>query len=88
MKRYEHAITVHQAHEILDRIPERPADAAPPMVYCTSQGECFFDDAHNPYIQAMVEILNAQGKQGWILVQVVPREQDMICFWRRNQSKE
>jgi hypothetical protein len=36
----------------------------------------------------MVEILSAQGKQGWILVQVVPREQDMICFWRRNESKE
>jgi hypothetical protein len=34
---------------------------------------------------AIVEILNAQGEQGWILVQVVMREQDMICFWRRER---
>jgi hypothetical protein len=34
----------------------------------------------------MVEILNAQGEQGWILVQVALREQDMICFWRRKRE--
>ncbi len=58
------------------------------MLYCDSQGVCFFDDAPNPYLAAIVEILNAQGEQGWILVQVVPREQDMICFWRRERSEE
>ena len=58
----------------------------------------FIDEADSPEaaymeacgkIHAMVEILNAQGEQGWILVQVALREQDMICFWRREQiSKE
>jgi len=38
------------------------------------------DEAPNPYLAAIIEILSAQGEQGWILVQVALREQDMICF--------
>ena len=88
MERYEYAITVHKAEEILATIPDRPAEVDPPVLYCDSEGVCFFDDAPNPYLAAMVEILNAQGEQGWILVQVALREQDMICFWRRERSEE
>ena len=85
MKQYEHAITVHKADEILARVPDLKAETTPPMVYCDSQGQCFFDEAPSPYMTAIVEILNAQGEQGWGLVQIVLREQDMICFWRRDR---
>jgi hypothetical protein len=85
MERYEYTITTHTADEILARIPDLPAEAEPPVVYCDAEGACFFDDAPNPYMAAMVEILNTQGEQGWILVQVALREQDMICFWRRER---
>jgi hypothetical protein len=89
MGEYEYAITVHKADEILAAIPNLPAEEVdPPVLYCDSQGVCFFDDAPNPYLAAIVEILNAQGEQGWILVQVALREQDMICFWRRERSEE
>ena len=88
MKKYEYAITVHNADEILATIPDLMAGVEPPMVYCDSQGVCFFDEAPNPYTAAIVEILNAQGEQGWILVQVALREQDMICFWRRKRKGE
>ncbi len=37
-------------------------------LYWDSQGVCFFDDAPNPYLAAIVEILHAQGEQAWILV--------------------
>jgi hypothetical protein len=87
MERYEYAITVHKAEEILATIPDLPAEVEPPVLYCDSEGVCFFDDAPNPYLAAIVEILNAQGEQGWILVQVALREQDMICFWRRERSE-
>ena len=40
---------------------------------------------HEPAV-AIVEILNAQGEQGWVLVQVALRERDMICFWRRKRQ--
>ena len=69
MEKYEYTITTHTADEILATIPDLPADVEPPVVYCDSEGVCFFDEAPNPYIAAIVEILNAQGEQGWILVQ-------------------
>jgi hypothetical protein len=85
MGTYEYTITIHTADEILDTIPDLAAEVEPPVLYCDSEGKCFFDEAPNPYVAAIVEILNAQGEQGWALVQVVPREQDMICFWRRER---
>jgi len=88
MGKYEYTITVHTADEILASISDVAAEAEPPVLYCDSEGVCFFDEAPNPYVAAIVEILNAQGEQGWILVQVLPRQQDMICFWRRERSGE
>ena len=88
MKKYEYAITTHKAEDILAKVSDRVAEAEPPVVYCDTEGVCFFDDAPNPYTAAIVEILNAQGEQGWALVQVALREQDMICFWRRKRQSE
>ena len=85
MEKYEYTITTHTADEILAKISDLSAVGEPPVVYCDTQGVCFFDDAPNPYTAAIVEILNEQGEQGWILVQVALREQDMICFWRRKR---
>jgi len=86
MKKYEYAITTHTADEIFAKIPNLPTAGELPVLYCDARGACFFDNAPNPYLAVIVEILNAQGEQGWILVQTVLREQDMICFWRREQE--
>ncbi|MCR4407657.1 MAG: hypothetical protein NUW24_12190 [Anaerolineae bacterium] len=86
MKKYEYTITTHTADEILAKIQSRPAEGELPVLYCDAQGTCFFDNAPNPYLESIIEILNTQGEQGWILVQTVLREQDMICFWRREQE--
>jgi hypothetical protein len=88
MEKYEYSITTYTADEILPTISDLSAETEPPVVYCDSEGACFFDDAPNPYTAAIIEILNAQGEQGWILVQVALREQDMICFWRRERREE
>jgi hypothetical protein len=88
MEKTEYTITTHTAGEILARISDLSAEAELPVVYCDAQGACFFDDAPNPYTAAVIEILNAQGEQGWILIQVALREQDMICFWRRKRQSE
>jgi len=83
MAQYEYTVTVHSMAEVISRLSAQAAETAPNVLYCDAEGDCFFDDAPSPYIAAIVEILNAQGAEGWALVQVVPREQDMICFWRR-----
>ena len=86
MERWGYGITTHSAGEVLKVRQElgHPADpAAPSVVYCDTEGECFFDEAPNPYVEAIVHILNEKGKEGWELVQVAFREADFICIWRR-----
>ena len=84
MKEYEHTITIHDRGEILSGVSS--AETPPSVVYCDTGGVCFFDDAPNPYVKAVVELLDDVGKDGWQLVQVIPREQDLICFWRRESQ--
>ena len=81
MSQWEYAISTHPAAEIASALPDAGGDRE--VVYCDSAGKCFFDEAPNPYVAAIVDILNQRGKDGWILVQVVLRRPDMICFWRR-----
>ena len=87
MVQYEYDITVYQANEILEAVPAAVAQRAPPMVFCDTEGQCFFDEAPNPLMAAIVGMFDSRGEEGWALVQVIPRQQDMICFWRRTRSE-
>lgn len=61
-----------------------PADpAGSGVVYCDTEGECFFDEAPNPYVETIVHILNEKANEGWELVQIALREADFICNSRR-----
>jgi hypothetical protein len=81
MTAYEHTIAVVHRDDILRRAESE--EIAPSVVYCDTEGVCFFDEAPNPYMKAIVELLDDMGAEGWVLVQVIPRAQDLICFWRR-----
>jgi methyl coenzyme M reductase gamma subunit len=81
MEQWEYDISVHAAGEIVAAAQGAPEGDR--VLFCQAEGQCFFDDAPNPYLRAMVTILNARGRDGWVLVQTVLRQQDMICFWRR-----
>jgi len=81
--RYEHAVTVYDLDDILAQVASPSAEEPPSMVYCDEEGLCFFDEGPNPYLAAMVGLMNEQGQQGWSLVQFVPRRQELICFWKR-----
>ncbi|NLG49401.1 MAG: DUF4177 domain-containing protein [Chloroflexi bacterium] len=83
MKYWEHAITVHTLGDILAARKGESGEPTPRILYCDSGAKCFFDDTPNPQVQAMVDILNQRGREGWELVQIIPRLEDMICFWRR-----
>ena len=83
MKQWEHAITVHTVGDILAVRKDAQGDLSPRILYCDSDAKCFFDDTPNPQVQAMVDLLNEQGREGWVLIQVILRLEDMICFWRR-----
>ena len=88
LEQYEYKISVHNADDILAVMSEKPESQAPPKVYCDEGGECFLDATDNPYAQAVVDLFNGFGRAGWALVQVTPRQRDMICFWRRPRTVE
>jgi len=88
MVSHEYAVTIYALDDVLATVAAHPAEEAPSMVYCDADGLCFFDDAPNPYLAAILEMFNARGEEGWALVQVLPRQQDMICFWRRERAEE
>ena len=53
------------------------------VMFCTDEGVCFFDNIPNPNIQAILHILNGRGAEGWQLVTVTFRTDEMLCFWKR-----
>lgn len=86
MVHWAYDITAHPAEEVLkvrEGLGYAPDPSGPRIVYCDTEGECFFDEAPNPYVEAVVHILNEKGKEGWDLVQIAFREGDFICIWRR-----
>ena len=83
MEQFEHAIDVVTMREILSAEGSFKAEESPRVLFCGGEGTCFFDDAPNPYVAAIVKVLDRRGEEGWILAQVLLREDDMICFWRR-----
>ena len=83
MNRWQHKVTIHTAADILALLPES-VEQAPPMVFCDDEGACYFDSGPNPYTQAIELLLNQVGEEGWELVQVAFRPQQMICFWKQS----
>lgn len=86
MDLWEYQITTHPVSEVLEvreELGHPPDPAGPQVVYCDTEGQCFFDEAPNPYVEAIVHILNEKGERGWKLVQIAFREADFICIWRR-----
>jgi len=82
MGNWQYRITVHKPAEVLDLLPE-PVEQVPPTIFCDDRGACYFDAGPNPFTRAIERLLNQVGEQGWELVQVAFRPDQMICFWKR-----
>lgn len=82
MDNWRYKVTVHEAEEILEHLPETVGDV-PPSIYCDDQGICYFDEGPNPFTEAIESLLNDVGAQGWELIQVAFRPDQMICFWKQ-----
>jgi hypothetical protein len=82
MDNWRYQITVHETDDILTALQE-PVGDAPPAIYCDDEGICYFDEGPNPFTQAIEQILNQHGAEGWELAQVNFRSGQMICFWKQ-----
>lgn len=86
MPRWTYDISRHSLGQVLEAMRAHgfsPADAGSRVLFCDQEGGCFFDDPSDPYQEALKDILNERGQDGWELVQVAFRERELICFWRK-----
>jgi hypothetical protein len=84
MDRWRYKITVHTTADVLALLLPQPAEQVPPAIYCDDEGACYFDAGPNPYTHALERLLDQAGDEGWELVQVAFRPDQMIGFWKRS----
>jgi len=82
MASWRYRITIHDEDDILAGL-RKTVDDIPPAIYCDDQGACYFDEGPNRFTEAIELVLTEIGDQGWELVQVVFRSNQMICFWKQ-----
>jgi hypothetical protein len=82
MTDWRYKVTVHEPRDILDNLSQA-MEVVPPTMYCDDEGACYFDSGPNPFTQAIEYLLDEIGKEGWELVQVMFRPNQMIGFWKQ-----
>jgi len=90
MSKWEYDITsysIEQVRAVQARL-KLPVVDKRPVMFCTEKGACFFDNIPNANIQAILHILNSKGTEGWELVSVNFRTDEMVCFWKRRLKRE
>jgi hypothetical protein len=52
-------------------------------MFCDDDGVCYFDAGPNPFTKAIERLLDEAGEEGWELVQVAFRPEQMVGFWKQ-----
>jgi hypothetical protein len=82
MDEWRYWITTHTTADVLGALAESVEDV-PPAMFCDDKGVCTIDTGPNPFTQAIERLLDEEGDEGWDLVQVTFRPEQMICFWKQ-----
>ena len=82
MTNWRYQITIHSSDDVLELVGD-PIERVPPTIFCDDEGACYFDAGPNPLTQAVERALNQIGEDGWELVQVLFRPQQMIAIWKQ-----
>jgi hypothetical protein len=82
MDKWRYRITTHTTADVLGALSE-PVEDVPPAMFCDDEGVCYFDAGPNPLTRAIERLLDEVGEEGWELVQVAFRPDQMICFWEQ-----
>jgi hypothetical protein len=82
MASWRYRITVHDRDDILADLGKTISDV-PPAIYCDDRGACYFDEGPNQFTEAIEHVLTEIGREGWELVHIAFRPDQMICFWKQ-----
>lgn len=75
MNRFEYEITRHSA-DSFGRV----------VYFCSEEGECGIKEIPAEEPQALVDLMNERGLDGWELVQLVFGRDGVLAFWKRQLS--
>jgi hypothetical protein len=77
MERFEYAVTRHLA-ETFSKL----------VYFCSANGDCDVEHVPEEEPDALVELLNGRGDEGWELIQIVFGRGGLMAFWKRKVSSE
>ncbi len=75
MKRFKYNITKHPAESFSELV-----------YYCTETGECTLDQIPQHQTEALQNLLNNEGENGWELVQVSFGPNGILAFWKKEEN--
>lgn len=74
MASYEYDISKHGAEEF-----------SHVRYFCTEKGECALEDVPGDQTEAMRQMLDQRGADGWELVQLFFGADGVVAFWKRGR---
>jgi hypothetical protein len=70
--------------QFIYEITRHPASQFSQLIYfCSSNGECSYEQLPTDQINTLRDMLNDRGSQGWELVQVSFGEGGLLAFWKK-----
>ncbi len=72
MKRFEYDISKHTLNNVDELV-----------YFCSDSSECGLQDVGGEQTEALGEVLNERGGEGWELVQLAFGKDGIIAFWKR-----
>ena len=72
MKKFEYKITRHSAEEFSELV-----------YFCSEKGDCAIEQVPHDQTETLQKILNAEGTEGWELVQISFGPGGIIVFWKK-----
>lgn len=78
MARWSYKTSIHN----LADIPSEPKR----VIQCDDKGHCLVHDLPEKNLGAIEKILNAEGNQGWELVQCHYHATELLCLWKRAEE--
>lgn len=77
MDRFEYSVTRHSAEAFRET-----------AYFCTDHGDCSLEDVPVDQAAVLEDLLNARGRQGWELVQVIFGRNGLLAFWKRRVADD
>ncbi len=79
MARWKYKATQHNLSDVTTE-PER-------VIACDDKGSCLVHDFRERNVEALMDILDEEGKHGWELIQCSYHAGELLCLWKKEEQE-